>query len=157
MRAEQDDGLRVDECSMPIGVEKEGLSQRAERGHKYRLHRPAVKNVSPAGPGLQGGLKLARQVVAIEVRSAVHEHAMFGIKFPDGIASPVVVNENSLGLGTGLQERDSSLRILLRLVGILAAGETDPLHQRKQSNQNDNGDVKRRPEPRGVWTPLRDC
>src|ERR1700730_11710617 len=147
VRAEQDDRLRIAECSVPVGVENEGLRQSAGRGHKYRLYLPAIKNVSPAGPELDCGLKLAQQAVAIEVSPAVHEDAIFGIKSPDRVASPVVINENSLGLGSGLQERDSSLGILLRLVVILAAGETDPLHQRKQSNQNDNGDVKIMREP----------
>src|SRR4030088_2526270 len=136
---------------MPIGVEEEGLSQRAGRGHKYSLHLPAVKNVSPAGPELHGGLKLPQEVVAIEVGAAVHEYAIFGIEFPDCIASPVVVNENSPGLGPGLQERDSLLRILLRLTGILVAGKTDPFYRRKHSNQNDNGKVKKWSEPDGVW------
>src|SRR5713226_4412437 len=45
VRAEQDDRLGVDVRSMPIGVEKEGLSQRAGRGDQYRLDLPAVKNV----------------------------------------------------------------------------------------------------------------
>jgi len=68
---------------MPIGVEKEGLSQRAGRRHKYRLNLPAVKDVAPAGPELQDGLKLAQEDVAIEVRAAVHKYAIFGIEFPD--------------------------------------------------------------------------
>src|SRR6202158_5810691 len=138
VRADQDDRVRVDERSMPVGVEKEGLRQRAGRWHKHSLHLPAVKNVSPTGPELHGGLKLAQQVVAIEVGATVHEYAIFGIEFPDRIASPIVVNENSLGLGAGLQERDCLLGILLRFVGILAAGKTDPFYGRKHSNQNDN-------------------
>jgi hypothetical protein len=140
---------------MPIGVEKEGLSQRAARGHKYGLHLPAVKNVSPAGPELQHGLdRLAQKVVAIEVRAAVHEYAIFGIKFPDGIASPVVVNENSPGIVAGSQERDRLLGKLLRHAGILVAGKTDPLHQCKHTYQDDNSPVEKWPEPRRVWTPL---
>src|SRR5882762_604979 len=150
MRVEQDDRLRVDECSMPIGVEKEGLSQGAGRGHKYRVHLPAVKNVSPAGSELHCDLKLAQQVVAIEVCAAVHKDAIFGIKFPDRIASPVVVNEDPPGLLAGPQERDSSLGKLLRLPGVLAAGKTDPLHQCKDTYQNDNSRVEKQTEPRGV-------
>src|ERR1700676_4140309 len=154
MHAEQDDRLRIGERNLPVGVEEEGLRQRAGRGHKHRLNFPVVKNVSPAGPELHCGLKLEKQVVAIEVCAAVHKYAILGIKFPDRIASPVVVNENSLGLGAGLQERDSSLGILFRLAGILAAGKTDPLHQCKHSNQNDSGHVEKWTEPRGVRTPL---
>src|ERR1700674_5167419 len=129
MRAEQDDGLRVDERSMPVGVEKEGLSQRAGRGHKYRLHLPAVKNVSPAGPELHCGLKLAQQVVAIQVCAAINEYAIFGIELPDCIASPVVVNEDSSGLVASLQERDRFLGKQVRLAGILVSGKTDPLYR----------------------------
>jgi hypothetical protein len=99
-------------------------------------------------------IKLVQEVVAIEVCAAVHKYAIFRIKFPDRIASPVVINENSLGLGAGLQESDRSLGILLRLVGILAAGETDPLHQCKHSNQDDSGRIEKWTEPRGVWAPL---
>ena len=130
------------------------MRERTRRGHKYRLHLPAVKNVTPAGPELQGGLKLAQEVVAIEVGAAVHEHAIFGIEFPDRIASPVVVNENSLGLGAGLQERDSFLGKLLRLAGVLVAGKTDPFYQRKHSNQNYKGKVKKWSEPDRVWRQL---
>src|SRR5450631_1898392 len=102
VRPEQDNRLRVAECRMPTGVEKEGLSQRASRGHKHSLHLPAVKNVSPAGPEIHHGFdRLAQEVIAIEVRAAVHEYAIFGIKFPDRIASPVVENEDSLGMVAG--------------------------------------------------------
>src|SRR6202140_1947773 len=133
---------------MPLGVEEEGLGQGAGRGYKYRLHLPAVKNVSPAGPELHCGLKLAQQVVTVEVCAAVHKYAIFGIKFPDGIASPVEVHENSLGLVAGPQESDSFLGEQVRLAGVLVSSKIDPLYQRKHSNQNDNGKVKRRPEPR---------
>src|ERR1039458_4752 len=144
---EQDLRLRVAECSMPIAVQKEGLSQRASRGHKYSLHLPAVKNVSPAGPEIHHGLnRLAQEVVAIEIRAAVHEYAIFGIKFPDRIASPVVVNKDSPGLVAGPQERDRFLGKLLRLAGILVAGKTDPLHQCKHGYQNDNSSIEKWPE-----------
>src|SRR5208282_5665135 len=156
LRPEQEDGLRVAEGCMPIRVEKEGLRQRARRRHKHRLHLPAVKNLSPAGPELYGGLKLAQEVVAIEVRPAVHEYTILGIKFPDGIASPVVVNKDVTGLVAGPQERDSFLRKLLGLAGILVAGESDPLHQCKHTYQNDNRAVEKWPEPRGARRPLRD-
>jgi len=142
---EQDDCLRVAECSIPIAVQKEGLSQRAGRGHKYSLHLPAIKNVSPASPELHRGLKLAQEGVAIQVRAAVYEYAIFRIELPDRIASPVIVNENSPRIVAGTQERDSSLRKLLRLAGILVAGKTDPLHQCKHSDQNDNKPVEKWP------------
>src|SRR5450759_5238319 len=152
---EQDDRPRVAECSMPIGIEKEGLGQRAGRGHQYRLHLPSVKHVSPAGPESHHGLnRLAQEVVAIKISAAVHEYAILGIKLPDRIASPVVVNENSLGLVAGPPERHSLLGKLLRLVGILVAGKTDPLHQYKHSHQNDKSPVEKWPEPRGVGTPV---
>src|ERR1019366_6398835 len=94
--AEQED-LRVAGGNMPVGVEKEGLSHGAGVGHKDRLYLPAVKHVAPAGADLHHGLnRLAQEVVAIEIGAAIHEHAIFRIKLPDGIASPVVVNEDSL-------------------------------------------------------------
>src|SRR5208337_4228017 len=79
VRPQQEDRLGVAECTMPIGVEKEDLSQRAGRGHQHRLHLPALKNVPPAGPELHSGLKLAQEVVAIEVRPAVHKYTIFRI------------------------------------------------------------------------------
>ena len=147
---------------MPIRVEQEGLRQRAGGGHKHRLHLPVVKNVSPAGPELDGGLKLSEEVFApeigaIEVRSAIHEYAIFGIELPDRIASPVVVNEDFLGLVAGPLERDSFFGKLLRLGSILVAGKSRPLHQCKHSHQHENSPVKKRPEPRGDWMLLGDC
>jgi len=119
---------------MPIGVEKEGVSECAGRGNKYRLHLPAVKNVSPAGPEIHHGPnRLAQEIDAIEVGAAVHEYAIFGIKFPDRITSPVIENKEFPGLVASSQEGDSLLGKLLRLAGILVAGKTDPLHQCKHA------------------------
>src|SRR5208282_6113216 len=121
---------------MPIGVEQEGLRQRAGRGQKRRLHLPAVENVSPTGAELHRGLKLAEEVFApeigapeigaIEVGAAVHEDAIFGIALPDRIASPVIVNKDFLGLVAGPQERDGFFGKLLHLGSTLAASKTDP-------------------------------
>ena len=94
---DHDDRLGVDKCGMPIGVEHKGLGQSGGRGHKDGVHIPPVKNVLPAGVQEHGSLELAQQVVAIEVGTAIHEYAVFGIEFPDGVASPVVVDKNSPG------------------------------------------------------------
>src|SRR5664279_1177351 len=148
VRPEQDDCLRVAEHSTPIGVQQEGLSECAGRRHKYRLYVPAVKNVSPAGAELHGGLKLTQEVVAIEVGPAVHEDAILGIEFPYRKASPVVVNKDFARLVAGPQEGDRLLGKLFRLTGILVAGKTVPLHQRKDCHQDDYGPVEKGPEPR---------
>ena len=131
MAPEEDDRLGVLECGMPIRVQKKGLRQRAGRWHKYGLHLPAIQNVSPAGSEPYGSLELAQQVVAVEVGSAIHEHSVFRIKIPYGIASPVVVHEDSRGMAGGLQKCYRLLGKLLRLAGVLTAGKTGPSHQRK--------------------------
>src|ERR1700687_184654 len=128
---EQEDRLRIAECRVPIGVKKECLRPRAGGRNNYSLHPPAVKNVSPAGPESHHGPNLAQEVVAIEISTAVREYAIFGIKLPDRIASPVVVNENSPGIVASPQERDRLLGKLLRLNCVLVAGKGDPFHQCK--------------------------
>src|SRR5580658_3444518 len=66
VRSEQDDCLRVVEFGVPIGVEKQGLGQRAGWGHQDHLHLPVLKNVSPAGAEFRHCLdRLAEQFVSI--------------------------------------------------------------------------------------------
>src|SRR5258708_26832232 len=134
---------------MPIGVEEEGLRQGAGRRHEDSVHLPVMKNVRPAGPELHGGFELTQQVVAIEIGAAVHEYAIFGIEFPDRIASPVVVNEDSAGLVAGLQEGGSFLGKLLRLAGVLVTSKTDPFYQRKHGHQKSNCSDKEWPKKIG--------
>jgi hypothetical protein len=87
---------------MPIGVEKEGLRHCAGRRHKYGFHLPVVEHVLPAGSELHHGAnRLTHEVVAIEIGAAIHEYAILRIEIPDGIASPVVKNENSPGIVAG--------------------------------------------------------
>jgi len=56
--AEQNDCLGVAKCNMPLGIEKEGLSQGAGRRHQERLDSRPIKNVLPAGLEVHRGLKL---------------------------------------------------------------------------------------------------
>src|SRR5208282_6428803 len=79
--------------------------------------------------------------------ASVHEHAIFGIKLPDRVASPIVVDKNPLRIMAGLQERDCSLGKQLRLASVLVASKTDPVHQGKRSHQNENRRAEKRPEP----------
>ena len=76
-------------------------------------------------------LKLVQEVVAVEVGATIHENPVFGIELPDGIASPVVVNEDVLRIVGGAQERDRVLRKLRGFRSRLVAGQADPLDRLK--------------------------
>jgi hypothetical protein len=84
-----------------MGIEKEGLGQCARRGNKHSFDLPIGQNFVPARAELNRPLELAEQVIAVKVRTAIHEHSIAGIKIPDRVAAPIVVNEDPLGLVAG--------------------------------------------------------
>ena len=107
-----------------MGVEKQSLCQGAGRRDQQRFDVPAIQHAAPALPELHRGRELVQRAVAIEVGAAIQKYPIFRIKIPDGIASPVVVNENSAWLVVGAEEGDRFLWVLLRFAGILVVGQT---------------------------------
>ena len=85
--------MRIPEFHVPPVIQKEALGQRARGRHQDRFHPPSVQNLLPSVAQLAGLLELAQQVISIEVRPAIHEHAILWVELPDYVPSPVVVNE----------------------------------------------------------------
>ncbi len=130
----QENRLRIEEGGMPIGFEFEGLRQGAGRGHQDFIHLPGVEDLAPAGLELQRGFELAEEVVTlravspqigalIKVSAAISEHAIVRVKLPEGVASPVVVDEKARRIMGVAQECNRSVRKLTDLVEVLMPSE----------------------------------